>query len=51
MDTTIRTLRLDINKRGNPKASRPPSSAGSIQRDLDVPIPKKFGLPSLERRM
>ena len=48
MDTTIRTLRLDISNMGRPKAPRLPSSAGSSQRDLDAHIPKELGLPSLE---
>ena len=45
---TIRTLRLETSKRGRPSAPHCPSSAGSSQRDLDTPIPKEFGLPSLE---
>ena len=45
MNTTVWTLRLDISKRGKPNAPHHPSSAESIQRDLDVPIPKKLGLP------
>ena len=48
MDTATRTLRLETSKRGRPNAPRCPSSAGSSQRDLDVPIPKELGLPSLE---
>ena len=47
MDTAIRTLRLETSKRGRPNASRCPNSAGSSQRDLDAPIPKELGLPSL----
>ena len=48
MDTTIRTLRLEISKMGRPKAPCLPSSAGSSQRDLDAHIPKELDLPSLE---
>ena len=48
MDTTIRILGLETSKRGGPMALRHPNSAGSSQRDLDVPIPKELGLPSLE---
>ena len=48
MDTTIRTLRLETSKRGRPNTPRHPSSAGSSQKDLDTPIPKELGLPSLE---
>ena len=51
MDTTIRTLRFETSKRGRPNAPHHPSSAGSIQRDLDVPSPKELGLPSLEGGM
>ena len=51
MDTTIRTLRLEISKRGRPNTPRHPSSAGSSQKDLDAPIPKELGLPSLEGGM
>ena len=51
MDTTIRTLRPETSKRGRPNAPRRPSSAGSSQRDLDTPIPKELGLPSLEGGM
>lgn len=48
MDTAIRTLRLGTSKRGRPNTPRRPSSAGSSQKDLDAPIPKELGLPSLE---
>ena len=51
MDTTIRTLRLETSKRGKPNVPLHLSSAGSIQRDLDAPIPKELVLPSLERGM
>ena len=51
MDTAIRTLRPETSKRGRPNAPHCPSSAGSIQRDLDAPIPKEMGLPSLEGGM
>ena len=47
MDTTIGTLRPVTSKKGWPNAPRHPSSAGSSQKDLDAPIPKEFGLPSL----
>jgi len=48
MDTAVRTLRLETSKRGRPNTPRRPSSAGSSQKDLDTPIPKELGLPSLE---
>ena len=48
MDTAIRTLRLQTSKREKPNTPRCPSSAGSNQKDLDAPIPKELGLPSLE---
>ena len=51
MDTAIRTLRLETSKRGRPNTPRNPSSAGSSQKDLDAPIPKVMGLPSLEGGM
>ena len=51
MDTAIRTLRLETSKRGRPNTPRHPSSAGSSQKDLDAPIPKELGLPSLEGGM
>ena len=51
MDTAIRTLRLETSKRRRPNALHHPSSAGSNQRDLDAPIPKESGLPSLEGGM
>ena len=51
MDTTIRTLRPETSKRGRPNAPHSPRSAGSSQRDLEAPIPKEFGFPSLEGGM
>ena len=51
MDTAIRTLKLETSKRGRPNAPSHPSSAGSSQRDLNTPIPKELGLPSLEEGM
>ena len=48
MDTTIRTLRLETSNWGRPNTPHRPSSAGSSQKDLDTPIPKELGLPSLE---
>ena len=51
MDTTIRTLKLETSKRGRPNAPHHPSSAGSSQRDLDVPISNELGFPSLKREM
>ena len=51
MDTAIRALRPETSKSGRPNAPRNPSSAESSQRDLDAPIPKKLGLPSLETEM
>ena len=51
MDMAIRTLRPETSNRGRPNARRCPSSAGSSQKDLDAPIPKELGLPSLEGRM
>ena len=53
VDTTIRALRLETSKRGNaplgmPNAPCHSSSGGSIQRDLNAPIPKELGLPSRE---
>ena len=51
MDTAIRTLRLETSKRGRPNTPRRPSSAGSSQKDLDAPIPKELGLPSLKAGM
>ena len=43
LDTAIRTLRPETSKRGRPNAPRRPSSAGSIQKDLDASIPKELG--------
>ena len=52
MDTAIRTLRLETIKWGRPNAPCCcPSSAGSSQRNLDVPIPKELGLLSLKGGM
>ena len=51
MDTAIRTLRIETSKRGRPNTPHHPSSAGSSQKDLDAPIPKELGLPSLEGAM
>ena len=51
MDTTIRTFRPETGKTGRPNTPRCPSSAGSSQKDLDTPIPKELGLPSLEGGM
>ena len=51
MDPTIRTLRFEASKKGRPNAPHHPSSAGSSQRDLNTPIPKELGLPSLEGGM
>ena len=51
MDTAVRTLRLETSKRGRPNAPCCPSSAGCSQKDLDTPIPKELGLPSLEGGM
>ena len=51
MDTAMRTLSLETNKRERSNTPHHPSSAGSSQRDLDTPIPKELGLPSLEGGM
>ena len=51
MDTAIRTLRLETSKRGRPNTPHHPSSARSIQKDLNAAIPKELGLPSLEGGM
>ena len=51
MNTAIRTLRPETGKRGRPNAPHHPSSAASSQKDLDTPIPKELGLPSLEGGM
>ena len=45
------TMRPETSKRGRPNTPRHPSSAESSQKDLDAPIPKKLGLPSLEGGM
>ena len=47
LDTAIRTLRIETSKRGRPNTPHHPSSTGSSQKDLDAPIPKELGLPSL----
>ena len=51
MDIAIMTLRLEISKRGRPNVPCHPISAGSSQRELNAPIPKELGLPSLEGRI
>ena len=51
LDTAIRALRIETSKRGRPNTPHHPSSAGSSQKDLNAPIPKELGLPSLERGM
>ena len=51
MDTVIKTLRLETSKRGRLNDPHHPSSAGISQRDLNAPIPKELGLPSLEGGM
>ena len=51
MDTAMRTLRPETSKRGRPNTPHHPSSAGSSQKDLDAPIPKESGLPSLKGGM
>ena len=51
LDSAIRTLRPETNKRGRPNAPHHPGSAGSSQRDPSAPTPKELGLPSLEGRM
>ena len=51
MDITVRTLRPETSARGRPKVPCHPSSAGSSQRNLNTPIPKELGLPSLEGGM
>ena len=48
MDNAIRTLRLETTKTGKPSGPHCPTSAGSIQRELNAPVPKELGLPSLE---
>ena len=50
-DTSVRILRLETSKQGRTNAPHHPSSAGSIQTDLNAPIPKELGLPSLEGGM
>ena len=47
MDTAIRTPRPETSKRGRPNAPHHPSSAGNSQRDLDTPVLKELGFPSL----
>ena len=51
MDTAIRILRLETSKKGRPNAPCHRSSAGSSQRDLDAPISKELGLPTLKGGM
>ena len=51
MNTAIRTLRPETSKTGRPSAPHCPYSAGSSQKDLDAPIPKELGLPSIEGGM
>ena len=51
MNTAVRTLRPETSKRGRPNTPRCPNSAESSQKDLDTPIPKELGLPSLEGGM
>ena len=46
-DTTIRTLGLETSKRGGPMPFVIPTQQ-EVARDLNVPIPKELGLPSLE---
>ena len=48
MDTTIRTLRPKTSKRGRTRTPSHPTSAGSIQKDINALVPKELGLPSLE---
>ena len=50
-DTTSMTLRPETSKKERPNAPCHPNSAGSSQRDLNAPIPKELGLPSLEGGM
>ena len=51
MNTAIRALKLETNKRERPNVPCYSSSAGSSQKDLDAPIPKELGLPSIEGGM
>ena len=51
MDAAIRTLRLETSKRGRPNAPRCPNSSGGSQSDLNTPIPKELGVPTLEGGM
>ena len=51
MDTAMRTLRPETCKRDRPNNPRCPNSAGSSQKDLEAPISKELGLPSLEGGM
>ena len=48
MNTTIRIPRLETTKMGRPNAPHHASSAGSSQKELNTPLPKELGLPSLE---
>ena len=47
MDTVVRTLRLEISKRGKPNDPCNPGPGGSSQRDFDTPTTNELGLPSL----
>ena len=51
MDTAIRTLRSETSKWVRPNAPHCTDPAGSSQKDLDAPIPKELGLPSLKGEM
>ena len=51
MYTAVRTMRLETSNWGAPNAPHHPISAGSSQKDLEAPIAKELGLPSLEGRM
>jgi len=48
MVTAMRTLRPETSKRRRPNTPCCPNSAGSSHKDLEAPILKEFGLPSLE---
>ena len=50
MDTAIRALKLETNKRERPNVPCYSSSAGSSQKGLNAPIPKALGLLSFEVR-
>ena len=51
MDTTMRTSRPETSKRREAQCHSPSQFAGSSQKDLNSPIPKELGLPSLEKGM